>query len=340
MSQYDPTPRPTHHAPFYLSTDTPVLPQSREANTNGNAAATTSCDAIAGQIDRGDLHSVESYIGNDKENEGRCAVLDGSALSLIRRVRSGFVFADILAPSQYAQENHPSTHSGLILQTSPASLPELAHQSQYPTRTEVHSPASNSDMDPMHSRQGAPAGLIRQESSSRKRRQALQRVYDKPGKKPAVAYEPNILILQELFRQRGGQDFAIAWVAKVFTTGITAVTLIRTLSEEETDVVDHDHGFRLSQAYDGFLEKVGDRFECGLCPKEKRSNWANKKCSIRHFQKFHFGIGETCGKWWVGNAPHRCSSLTTDVNSNKTYYSRAELNRHLCSDAVTPVGVA
>ena len=142
--------------------------------------------------------------------------MNGSALSLIRHARSGFVFGDILALGQHAQGNHPSTHAGRIHQTSARNLPELAHQSQYPIRTEARSPASHPDIDQMHSYQGAPAGPIRKESSSRKRRQALQRVYDKPGKKPAVAYKPNISRLQELFRQRGGQDFVIAWVAKVF----------------------------------------------------------------------------------------------------------------------------
>jgi hypothetical protein len=100
-----------------------------------------------------------------------------------------------------------------------------------------------------------------------------------------------------LSRQRGGQDFAIAWIPKVFTKGVTADALTRTLSEDEINTLDHDHGFRLSRAYDGFLEKVGDRFGCGLCAEEKRANWKNKKDAIRHFQKFHFGIGETCGTW-------------------------------------------
>jgi len=100
-----------------------------------------------------------------------------------------------------------------------------------------------------------------------------------------------------LSKQRGGQDFAIAWIPKAFARGMTADALRRTLSEDEISAVDHDHGFRLSQVYDGFLEKVGDRFECGLCAEEKRANWKNKKDAIRHFQKFHFGIGETCGTW-------------------------------------------
>ena len=143
----------------------------------------------------------------------------------------------------------------------------------------------------------APVGPIRQQASSRKRRQALQRVYDKPGKKPAVTHEANSLRLLELSRQRGGQDFAIAWIAKAFTNGVTPDALTRTLSEGEVNDVDYDHGFRLSQAYDGLLEKVEDRFGCGLCPEEKRANWKNKKDSVRHFLKFHFGIGKTCGMW-------------------------------------------
>ena len=140
-------------------------------------------------------------------------------------------------------------------------------------------------------------GPIRQRVSCRTRRQALQRVYDKPGKKPAVTCEPDRLRLQARSRQRGGQAFAIAWIARAFTSKVTAETLTRALSEEEAGTVDHDHGFRLSRAYDGFLEKVEGRFECGLCPDEKRANWKNKKDSVRHFQKFHFGIGETCGAW-------------------------------------------
>ena len=144
----------------------------------------------------------------------------------------------------------------------------------------------------------ATIGPIREEASGRKRRQTLQRVYDKPGKRPAVTHEPNPLRLLELSRQQGGQDFAITWIAKVFANGVTTPdALTRTLSEGGINVVDYDHGFRLSQSYDGLLEKVENRFGCGLCPEENRANWKNKKDSIRHFQKFHFGIGETCGVW-------------------------------------------
>ena len=184
---------------------------------------------------------------------------------------------------------------------STASIPMVASQARHlrlPDEGDVQTTtASNIDTDWVPSRQGAPAGLLRQQSSSRKRRQALQRVYDKPGKKPAAPYEPDLPRLQELSRQRGGEDFAIAWIVEIFMKGVTANALGRPLSEDEINAVGHDHGFRLAQAYDGFLEKVEDRFECGLCAEEKRANWKHKKDAIRHFQKFHFGIGETCETW-------------------------------------------
>jgi len=162
---------------------------------------------------------------------------------------------------------------------------------------ENSTPAIHINTDCVPSCQDAPAGPVRHQSSSRKRRKALQRVYDKPGKKPAIPCESDLSRLQVLSKQRGGQDFAIAWIAKAFTKEVTADALKRTLSEDEINAVDHDHGFRLSRAYDGFLEKVEGRFECGHCTEEKRANWKNKKDAIRHLQKFHFGIGETCGTW-------------------------------------------
>ena len=208
------------------------------------------------------------------------------------------IFADYPARGQHAQRNHPSAYSGVIHATSVADISELAYQAQYPTGPEdCFPPARNFDIRQAQSHQDAPVGPIRQQASGRERRQALQRVYDKPGKKSAVTCEPDTLRLQARSRQRGGQDFAIAWIATAFTNKVTPETLTRALSEEEVGTVDYDRGFRLSRAYDGFLEKVEGRFECGLCQEEKRANWKNKKDSIRHFQKFHFGIGETCGTW-------------------------------------------
>ena len=298
-SQYGITPQITYHAPFNI----PAQPHYPEANINGDAAVTWDVNATrgtkSGQIDEQTLHTVEDNMSHDKEDDEQYVVWNHSGSPLIRRARSRLVVANTPTPNQHAQEIHQS--AGLALQASTATVPTGVCQAghlQLPTGNGVHStPAREIDTDWLLSHQNAHAGPIRQQAIGRQRRQALRRVYDKPGKKPPVAHEPNLPRLQELSRQRGGQDFAIAWVRMAFTEGVTVDALIRTLSEDEINAVDHDHGFRLSQAYDGFLEKVEDRFECGLCAEEKRANWKNKKDAIRHFQKFHFGIGLTCGTW-------------------------------------------
>ena len=302
-SQCDINHRTTYHNHSYFSTIIPIQPHYPEANINGDAAVTwdmnTTCGAKVGQLDEQSLHTVEDNESRDNENHEQYVVWNRSRFSLIRRGRSRLVVANTPTSKQYIQESHQS--ASLAHQTSTASIPMGVYQPrnfQLPTGAGVHpSPASEIATNWVPSRQDAPAGLIRQQASSRKRRQARQRVYDKPGSKPAVAHESDLPRLQELSRQRGGQDFAIAWIPKAFTEGVKAKALTRALSEDEINAVDHDHGFRLSRVYDGFLEKVEDRFECGLCSEEKRANWRNKKDAIRHFQKFHFGIGQACGTW-------------------------------------------
>ena len=273
------------------------------ANINGDAAVTWDMNMIggtkAGQIHKQILQTAEDNKSRDKENDEQYVDWICSGFSLIRRGRPEPVVANTPTTNHHAKEDHQL--ASVAHQTSTASISTSVDQSQhlrlptgagsYPAR------ASGIDTNWVPSRQNAPAGPIRQQTSSRMRRKALQRVYDKPGNKPAVAYEPDIPGLQELSRQRGGKDFAIAWIPKAFTKGVKANALRRALSEDEINAVDHDHGFRLSRAYDGFLEKVEGRFECGLCADEKRANWKNKKDAIRHFQKFHFGIGQTCGTW-------------------------------------------
>ena len=302
-SQCNITPQIAYHTPFHFSTNIPGQPHYPEAIINGDSAGrwdmNTTCGTKAGQIGEQRLHTIEDNKSRDKENDEQYVVWNRSGFSPIRRGRPRLVVANTPIPNQHSQEIHQS--AGLTHQASTASSPASVYQSRQlrlPTGAGVH-PTLAREIDTywVPSHQDAPAGPIRQQPFSRKRREALQRVYDKPGNKPAVVYEPDLLRLQELSRQRGGQDFAIDWILKAFTEGVTTKALIRALSEDEINAVDYDHGFRLSQAYDGFLEKVEDRFECGLCTEEKRVNWRNKKDAIRHFQKFHFGIGQTCGTW-------------------------------------------
>ena len=302
-SQCDITPQITYHTPFYFSTNTPAQPHNPEAIINGDTAVTWDMNATCGtksdQIDDQSLHTVEDNKSRDKENDEQYVVWNRSVFSLIRRRRSQLVVTNTPKANQHTQEIHQS--AGLPHQASTGAVTGIHPWEcwlQLPTGARAHpTPARDIDTEWVPSRRDTHAGPIRQQASSRQHRQALQRVYDKPGNKPAVAHEPDLPRLQELSRLRGGQDFAIAWILKAFAEGVTVNALRRTLSEDEINAVDHDHGFCLSQAYDGFLEKVEDWFECGLCAEEKRANWKNRKDAIGHFQKFHFGIGQTCGTW-------------------------------------------
>ena len=68
-------------------------------------------------------------------------------------------------------------------------------------------------------------------------------------------------------------------------------------------------GFEPRQAYDGFLSKVGDFYECGLCKDGRKAHWKHKKDAPRHLRKFHFGLADLCKIWCVGWGPRGPSVL-------------------------------
>lgn len=122
--------------------------------------------------------------------------------------------------------------------------------------------------------------------------------FDRPGKKAAAENEPDPGKLQTLCQQRGGKDFAVAWITEIFVDGVTVDALMRPLTMLEVDVMSSRlPGFKPAQGYDGFLEIVNKRFACGLCPDENRMHWKNKKDAVPHLRKFHFGLANRCIDW-------------------------------------------
>ena len=124
-----------------------------------------------------------------------------------------------------------------------------------------------------------------------------ERRYDRPGKKPAAPSQPDALTLEEYCRQGGGSAFAVDWVIPTFKYGVTAEALLRVLKRKEIDEMNFPGGFEPHQAYDGFISKAGERYECGLCREGNRTRWKNKKDAPRHLRKFHFGIADVCNTW-------------------------------------------
>ena len=123
-------------------------------------------------------------------------------------------------------------------------------------------------------------------------------MFDRPGKNVAAGYEPDPDALRTRCQQQGGKEFAVTWVGKLFAGEVSVGPLLRRLTMLEAGAMSlRLPGFKPAQGYDGFLEKVNERFECGLCPDERRMHWKNKKDAVRHLRKFHFGLADRCIDW-------------------------------------------
>ena len=124
-----------------------------------------------------------------------------------------------------------------------------------------------------------------------------ERGYDRPGKKPAAPYQPDPFKLKESCRQAGGSAFAVDRIIPTFEYGVIVEALLRDLKRKEIDEMNFPGGFEPHQAYDGFISKVGERYECGLCKEGRKTRWKNKKDAPRHLRKFHFGLADVCKDW-------------------------------------------
>ena len=125
------------------------------------------------------------------------------------------------------------------------------------------------------------------------------RSYNRPGREPAVNFEPNAAKLRESCERYRGSSFAVDWIVVVFRHGVTKEALLRPLNSNEIDQMNFPGGFEPRQAYDGFISKIGDLYECGLCKEGKKTHWKHKKDAPRHLRKFHFGLGDPCTIWCV-----------------------------------------
>jgi len=93
--------------------------------------------------------------------------------------------------------------------------------------------------------------------------------------------------------------------------GVTKEALIRALSRKEIDEMSFSGGFEPRQAYEGFISKVGDYYECGLCKDGKKVHWKHKKDAPRHLRKFHFGLADLC-RWYVRTTVRQLCDLISD----------------------------
>jgi hypothetical protein len=191
------------------------------------------------------------------------------------------------------------------------------------------------------SRRAQPRGMARhQPRIVRERQKSIKKVYDRPGKKPAAEYEPDPIKLEALCRLRGGTEFACQWILRAFEGGVTLGALVRGLKLTEVESMNFQGGFEPYLVYDGFLQKAEDEFECCLCAVGKRVTWKNKKDSVRHLRKFHFGLADQCITWCVMYHVSMYLSRFSDqlalFHSHKSIYSTGEMNSHRCAPLHNP----
>ena len=126
------------------------------------------------------------------------------------------------------------------------------------------------------------------------------RCYDRPGKKPAADPERDPIKLHDkICRERGGSNFATDWTLTAFMYGVSEDVLRRVLTPQEITAINFAGGFEPQQVYDGFITKIGDWYECGLCKEGRKTYWKAKKNAPRHLRKFHFGLADVCKTWCI-----------------------------------------
>jgi len=171
-------------------------------------------------------------------------------------------------------------------------------ESHPPQASTTQSPAPTADMEFSQPTPGALQGAQHAPLGPK------SRCYDQPGKKPAADPEPNQVKLHDrVCKARRGSNFATDWVLTAFKYGVSKDALRRFLKPQEIAAMRFTGGFAPRQVYDGFITKVGDWYECGLCKEDKKTHWKTKKDAPRHLCKFHFGLADVCKIWYVPPMP-------------------------------------
>ena len=194
----------------------------------------------------------------------------------------------LILSSQVCTSAQPPTEGpqeGGSISTEVATALGTPHDAPFNVPFRTTCPPTTSRSVPSHRR--LPRGALISE----------ERSYDRPGKKPAAQFQPDPLKLEESCHRAGGSTFAVNWIMATFKYGVSTQALLRILERKEIDEIDFPGGFELHQAYDGFIAKVGELYECCLCKEGNRTRWKNKKDAPRHLRKFHFGLADECKAW-------------------------------------------
>ena len=116
--------------------------------------------------------------------------------------------------------------------------------------------------------------------------------------RPPAAYQPDIRVVAESCRADGGEEYAIALLPEIFSSGISEKALTRKMTREEAR---KHHRGASTQVYRMLLRSdEAGRSHCRLCSVDANQNgWKNAKDVLRHLKRDHFGLVNVCQRWLV-----------------------------------------
>ena len=115
-----------------------------------------------------------------------------------------------------------------------------------------------------------------------------------------VKHEDNLERLQQRCRRQGADEDAVCLLGKVFVNEVSEKALTRSLTDE---VETEELGIVTGKVYTAFLEPTDEgegavpRYICRLCHSDQ--TWKHAKDVLRHLKRDHFGLADTCNKWYV-----------------------------------------
>ena len=167
---------------------------------------------------------------------------------------------------------------------------------------------------------GEPASLNQRVGpirSNENNRRQVSKPYQHPTsakRKPRpIAYEGNLVRLQQRCRRQGADEGAIGMLGKVFADEVSLKALTRLLTDEEVET--KEFGIETGRVYIAFLDAInkeedaGTHYVCRLCHSEQI--WKHHKDVVRHLRRDHFGLADVCNHWYVSGC-----SLTILLNIN------------------------
>ncbi len=150
-----------------------------------------------------------------------------------------------------------------------------------------------------------------------------------------VKCQDNLARLQQGCRKQGADEDAIGLLGKVFANEISQAALTRSLTDEEVET--KELGIVTGKVYTAFLEPTDEgrgappRYICRLCHSDQ--TWKHAKDVVRHLKRDHFGLADTCKKWYVFD--HLLTIASVDSCASRLFsgqksYTKGEGTRHRC----------